>query len=106
MTNRFTCKYLKIVKACYVQLASYGQKKMLAEGGDTKNGFYNVCLAPSDIANTLMSRQWFIGRELNPRIGSFDIKSFNELRPGMILWFVIDIAMAAKQYTDIGQFVH
>jgi delta14-sterol reductase len=44
------------------------------------------------------SIQFFIGRELNPSIGSFDIKSFNELRPGLILWVLIDISMACEQY--------
>ena len=41
--------------------------------------------------------QFFIGRELNPSIGSFDLKSFNELRPGLILWILIDISMACEQ---------
>lgn len=48
-------------------------------------------------------RQWFIGRVLNPRIGLFDIKTFNELRPGLILWLICDIAMAVKQHNDIGR---
>lgn len=43
-----------------------------------------------------------MGRELNPRIGSFDIKSFNELRPGLILWFLIDISMACEQAVRRG----
>lgn len=43
-----------------------------------------------------------IGRELNPRIGDFDIKFFTELRPGMIGWQVINLAFAAKQYLDLG----
>ena len=43
-----------------------------------------------------------IGRELNPRIGSFDIKYFIELRPGITEWTIINIAMAAKQYHDLG----
>lgn len=46
--------------------------------------------------------QFFIGRELNPSIGSFDIKSFNELRPGLILWFLIDISMACEQAVRRG----
>ncbi|KAG9284761.1 hypothetical protein G9A89_000910, partial [Geosiphon pyriformis] len=41
-------------------------------------------------------------RELNPRIGSFDIKYFIELRPGLFSWTIINIAMAAKQYQDLG----
>ena len=39
---------------------------MLAKGGDTGNAVYD----------------FFIGRELNPRWGAFDWKSFCELRPG------------------------
>lgn len=46
--------------------------------------------------------QFFIGRELNPSIGSFDLKSFNELRPGLILWAVIDISMACEQAVRRG----
>ena len=38
--------------------------------------------------------QFYIGRSLNPSIGSLDLKSFNELRPGLILWILIDIGMA------------
>ena len=41
--------------------------------------------------------QFFIGRELNPTVGSLDVKSFNELRPGLILWALIDISMACEQ---------
>jgi hypothetical protein len=41
--------------------------------------------------------KFYIGRELNPTIGSLDIKSFNELRPGLILWLLIDISMACAQ---------
>jgi delta14-sterol reductase len=43
-----------------------------------------------------------MGRELNPSIGSFDIKSFNELRPGLILWVLVDISMACEQATRRG----
>ena len=46
--------------------------------------------------------QFFIGRELNPAIGSFDIKSFNELRPGLILWVLINISMVCEQATRRG----
>ena len=31
-------------------------------------------------------------------IGSLDLKSFNELRPGLILWALINISMACEQY--------
>jgi len=45
---------------------------------------------------------FFIGRTLNPRIGSFDFKYFNELRPGLMLWALIDLSMAAYQYEKYG----
>ena len=41
---------------------------------------------------------FFIGRELNPRLGSFDLKEFCELYPGLVGWLVIDLAMAYKQW--------
>ena len=34
----------------------------------------------------------------NPRVGSFDLKFFCESRPSMILWVLIDLSLAAKQY--------
>ncbi|KAG5440870.1 hypothetical protein PCK2_000025, partial [Pneumocystis canis] len=39
-----------------------------------------------------------MGRELNPRIGLFDIKEFVELRPGIILWVILNLSFAAHQY--------
>ena len=56
--------------------------KILAKGGDTGYFLYD----------------FFIGRELNPRIGSLDLKEFCELRPGLIGWFVINLGMACKQF--------
>ena len=43
-----------------------------------------------------------MGRELNPSIGSFDIKTFNELRPGLILWMLLDISCACEQWCRLG----
>lgn len=48
--------------------------------------------------------QLYIGRELNPSIGSLDLKSFNELRPGLILWILINISMACEQAVRRGGF--
>lgn len=45
-----------------------------------------------------MLYDWFIGRELNPRIGSLDIKLFCELRPGMLLWLLINLSCIHHQY--------
>ena len=47
--------------------------------------------------------QWFIGRELNPRIASFDIKTFNEMRPGLILWALLDFCWVLKQVHEFGR---
>ncbi len=37
----------------------------------------------------------WMGRELNPRLGSFDLKFFCELRPGLIGWVVLNLGMAS-----------
>lgn len=39
-----------------------------------------------------------VGACRNPRIGSFDLKFFCESRPSMILWVLIDLSLAAKQF--------
>ncbi|PWZ03723.1 putative ERG24-C-14 sterol reductase [Testicularia cyperi] len=72
-------------QAVYCYVSSFGQGKLLALGGNSGNVLYD----------------WFIGRELNPRIGSLDIKSFNELRPGLILWAILDISCACQQYVQL-----
>ncbi|XP_013362503.1 PREDICTED: lamin-B receptor [Chinchilla lanigera] len=48
-------------------------------------------LSPASCGNVIYD--FFIGRELNPRIGSFDLKYFCELRPGLIGWVVINLVM-------------
>ncbi|KAH9969612.1 ERG4/ERG24 ergosterol biosynthesis protein [Russula dissimulans] len=65
---------------------SFKEGKLLAVGGNSGNHIYD----------------FYIGRELNPTVGSLDIKSFNELRPGMILWLLIDISVACAQATRLG----
>lgn len=51
-------------------------------------------------------RDSFLGRELNPRIfGTFDLKYFCELRPGLIGWLALDLGMAAKQHALHGGWV-
>ncbi|GAC1317603.1 MAG: delta(24(24(1)))-sterol reductase [Chloroflexota bacterium] len=42
--------------------------------------------------------RFFMGSELNPRIGDFDLKLFLEARPGLIGWCVLDVSLLAKQY--------
>ncbi|KAI9471983.1 MAG: ergosterol biosynthesis ERG4/ERG24 [Benjaminiella poitrasii] len=70
----------------YVYLGSFQPGKLLALGGNSGNPIYD----------------FMIGRELNPRIGSFDIKFFTELRPGLIGWLVLNYCLAAKQWIDLG----
>jgi Delta14-sterol reductase len=56
---------------------------------------------------------WFIGRELNPRITlpipfvsetarTIDIKIFIEMRPGMLGWTLVNSSSIAKQYATYG----
>ncbi|CAG7852191.1 Delta(14)-sterol reductase; AltName: Full=C-14 sterol reductase; AltName: Full=Sterol C14-reductase [Serendipita indica DSM 11827] len=72
--------------ATYCYLVSFRPGALLALGGNT--GVHNY--------------DWFIGRELNPRIGWLDLKSFNELRPGMMFWLLINVSMACKQAVRRG----
>lgn len=41
---------------------------------------------------------YFMGTSLNPREGGFDWKLFCEARPGLILWVLINLSIAAKQH--------
>ena len=56
-------------------LSSFKEGAQLAKGGNTGNAVYD----------------FFIGRELNPRIGNLDLKEFCELRPGLIGWLIINL---------------
>ncbi|KAI8390807.1 ergosterol biosynthesis ERG4/ERG24 [Radiomyces spectabilis] len=64
-----------------------GAPRLLALGGNTGNMIYD----------------FMIGRELNPRIGDFDLKFFTELRPGLIGWLFLDGCMAVKQWVSLGR---
>ncbi|KAI7221535.1 Delta(14)-sterol [Hortaea werneckii] len=84
--------------ATYVYVHSFevkpGNKELreLAAGGHSGNMLYD----------------WFIGRELNPRITipllntEVDIKAFMELRPGLLGWIILDLAFMAHQYKSYG----
>ncbi|QRV92119.1 C-14 sterol reductase ERG24 [Ceratobasidium sp. AG-Ba] len=74
---------------CYYMSTRNEDQRELALGGNSGNMIYD----------------WFIGRELNPRIGSFDIKSFNELRPGLILWLLANISSCCEQLTRRGTWI-
>lgn len=45
---------------------------------------------------------FFMGTALNPRLGALDLKLFCEARPGMILWLLMNLSIAAKQYQLLG----
>ena len=83
--------------SCFVYYRSFSVKRgnkeqrELAPGGHSGNLIYD----------------WFIGRELNPRItlpivGTIDIKAFCELRPGMLGWVLMNLAFVAHQYKVYG----
>lgn len=76
-----------LVQAFYVYAGSFMGDKLLALGGNSGNPLFD----------------WFIGRELNPRIGKFDIKTFNELRPGLLLWVFMDLSCACHQWKTFGE---
>lgn len=73
---------LSFALAFYLYLKSFAPGAKLAPGGNTGNALYD----------------WFIGRELNPRVGLFDWKTFCEMRPGLIGWVMINYCMMVKQY--------
>lgn len=94
-----TCNILiSYFLATYSYLHSFSVKsgntanRELAAGGHSGNIIYD----------------WFIGRELNPRVTipylntEVDIKSFMELRPGMLGWVMLNLAFMAKQYKSYG----
>jgi protein-S-isoprenylcysteine O-methyltransferase Ste14 len=47
-------------------------------------------------------RDYFMGTTLNPRVREFDLKYFCESRPGLILWVLFDLSLAAAQYERHG----
>lgn len=73
---------LSYLLALYLYIRSFwAPSHGLALGGNTGNPLYD----------------FFIGRELNPRIAEFDFKYFCELRPGLIGWVVLNLAMLMKE---------
>ncbi|KAL7531411.1 hypothetical protein ACHAXR_009273 [Thalassiosira sp. AJA248-18] len=85
-TLAFVTIIWSILLSTYLYTKSFGKGLLLAVGGDSGNPFYD----------------YFIGRELNPRWGSFDWKEFCELRPGLIGWMILNLAMMSKQYERLG----
>ncbi|KAF4983087.1 hypothetical protein FZEAL_1416 [Fusarium zealandicum] len=83
--------------AIFVYVRSFSVKpdnkenRELAAGGHSGNLLYD----------------WFIGRELNPRItipliGEVDIKEFFEIRPGLLGYIILNCSWCAQQYRNFG----
>ena len=72
----------------YLYASSFRRGALLAAGGNTGNAVYD----------------FFIGRELNPRVGRFfDLKQFCELQPGLIGWVVVNAACLHHQWRTLGR---
>jgi hypothetical protein len=80
---------LSTTLSVYLYLYSFrSDKVLLAEGGNSGYPIYD----------------FWMGRELNPRwTYKIDLKYFCELRPGLIGWTILNIALAAKQFSVIGK---
>ena len=78
--------FFSFVLAVYLYIKSFNRNALLALGGNTGSFIYD----------------WFIGRELNPRVRTFDWKVLCEMRPGLIGWVIINYCMMAKQYETHG----
>ena len=75
-----------LLLSVYLYIRSFRPGSLLSLGGNSGNFIYD----------------WFVGRELNPRNGSFDWKIFCEMRPGLIGWVLINYCMLVKQYETHG----
>lgn len=45
---------------------------------------------------------FFIGRELNPRVGNLDLKMFALLRLGLISWVALNSIYLMRHFKDMG----
>ncbi|KAF5390740.1 hypothetical protein D9757_004546 [Collybiopsis confluens] len=83
---------MSILQASFVYIMSFRPNALLSFAGNSGNSIYD----------------WYFGRELNPSISVFgaelDIKTFNQLRPGLILWVLIDISIVCEQAVRRGGF--
>lgn len=95
---------MSVVQGILCYATSFIGNKLLALGGNTGNPIYDVSIVHGLLYSEAYPSfiQFFIGRELNPSIGSFDLKSFNELRPGLILWALVDVSIACEQAVRRG----
>ena len=81
---------MSLAQAGWVYAYSFFSGELLALGGNSGRFFYD----------------FWMGRPLNPTFPgfpSFDIKTFNEVRPGIIGWVVLNVACACEQYLRQGR---
>ncbi|KTW31495.1 hypothetical protein T552_00137 [Pneumocystis carinii B80] len=74
-----------VLLSLYTYGCSFIPGRYLSKTGNTGNWIYD----------------FYMGRELNPRIGTFDIKEFVELRPGIILWVIFNLTFIVHQYISL-----
>jgi len=77
---------VSLVLSVFLYAASFREGVMLSTVGDAGNFFHD----------------FWMGRELNPRLSIVDLKYICELRPGMFLWFLLNTANAMKQFSMTG----
>ena len=81
-----------IIVCFFLSLALYlwshrSSKVVVAKGGNSGYPIYD----------------FWMGRELNPRLLGLDLKFLCELRPGLIGWFILNASLAAQQYHSLGR---
>jgi delta14-sterol reductase/lamin-B receptor len=88
------------VLSIYLYASSFLPGSLLAKGGNTRNSIYDFFIGRLVLLNRrnmlriilfLVSCFVVYERELNPRIGSLDLKEYCELRPGLIGWAVLNL---------------
>ncbi|ODV96856.1 hypothetical protein PACTADRAFT_1442 [Pachysolen tannophilus NRRL Y-2460] len=92
-----TSIFFSILLSCFVYICSYLPLMMSKNGINTNE---RILAAGGNSGNVIFD--WFMGRELNPRILTWDIKLYCELRPGMLLWLLINISCLHKHYIETG----
>lgn len=74
---------LACIFSCFLYVYSFRSASvLLAFGGNSGTSIYD----------------FWVGRELNPRIGALDLKFMCELRPGLIGWSLLNWAFVVKSY--------
>lgn len=89
----FAALVFSFILSIYIYAMSFRKGPvLLAEGGNSGNHLYD----------------FYIGRELNPRIGSFDWKYFCELRPGKVasyLFIIHHLVVSIQGHTHASTYV-